>query len=304
MQNSEILKYCELNPREYTYIGIGSKNRYDNEKFTKEIDQIFPVFLDKVDTTIRIIHFDPRFEEQEFLKQYFSFRNIRKLDYTTWLSDDHRIEVIINPVYFDDTNFFYEMMKLMIKQKTKLVVQQYTGKELLETFKQLYVLFSHSEKEFIRANILFDFTYGEACHCDTPMLEYEPLIDTFGDFYNFTLLNEKEIYQLIGANSRIDKLIEKYVNSNLSRVLNENHVNYHKALRGESLMFHSTDYDANEKPQVIMNILLKRVQGILDVLNKLGKLSAEKKELFSRYSQNYLSMDVYKWYEQMTKLYK
>lgn len=306
MQNNDLYRHCYLEPREYTYIGIGSKNRYDDlTKFSKDIDQIFPVFLDKIQTTIRIIHFDPRFEEDNgFLEMYFERRNIRKVDTFIWLSEDQRIEVIINPVMFEDNNFLHRMMKLNIELETKLVVQQYTGRELGETFKLFYNSFLDMDKEYIEKNILFDFTYGDACHCDTPMLKYEPLVDKNGDFYNFTLFNEEKMFDHIGINSRMDDLIEKYVKSKLSRFLNETHVNYRKATRREEHMFSSQDYPSNAEPDVIMDILLTKVRSILDILKKLGKLTREKEEIFTRCSQNYLSTDLYKWYSEMTKLYK
>ena len=303
---NDLYRHCYLEPREYTYIGIGSKNRYDDlKKFTPNIDQIFPRFLDKIKTTIRIVHFDPMFEEDNgFLQKYFDLRNIRKVDTFIWLSEDQRIEVIINPIMLENTNLLHQMMKLNIELETKLVVQQYTGRELGKTFKDFYDSFSDVDQEYIEKNILFDFTYGDACHCDTPMLEYEPLVDKNGDFYNFTLFNEEKMFDHIGINSRMDSLIEKYVNSKLSRFLNETHVNYRKATRGEAHMFKSEDYASNAEPEAIMNILLKKVKGILDILKKLGKLTREKEEIFSTCSQNYLNTDLYKWYSEMTKLYK
>ena len=302
----DIHRHCYLEPREYTYIGIGSKNRYDDlKKFTPNMDQIFPRFLDKVTTTIRIIHFDPRFQEDNgFLKKYFELRNIRKVDDVIWLSDDQRIEVIIIPTMFENNNLLHQMMKLNVELETKLVVQQYTGQELGKIFKYFYDSFSDYDKEYIEKNILFDFTYGDACHCDTPMLDYEPLLDKNGDFYNFTLFNEEKMFHHIGLNLRMDSLIEKYVKAKLSRFLNETHVNYRKATRGEPHMFKSEDYASNAEPQLIMDILLKKVKSILDILKKLGKLTPEKEEIFFTCSQNYLTTDLYKWYAEMTKLYK
>jgi hypothetical protein len=71
-----LLQYCAANARDYTYIGIGSKNRTaDIYNFTPDMDQILPCFLDNVkDKTIRVIHFDPLFApeyDNGFLKRYF-----------------------------------------------------------------------------------------------------------------------------------------------------------------------------------------------------------------------------------------
>jgi hypothetical protein len=303
-----ILEYCNANTRDYTYIGIGSKNRYsDLEKFTSEIDQILPCFLATVTGTIRAIHFDPYFAPEHdngFLDIYFKAKGFDKIDEYMWMKPDHRIEVLIIPQKFDDQNFLYGMMQQAIKYSTKLVVQRYTGQELSELFKGLYSWFPENNKKYIRNNILFDITYGTDCHCMTNMKEHAPMTDPAGNFYNFLLYDETEILKSIGLLPKMDKFIVRYFTSKLSGILNENHVNYRKAIRGEPQMFPSNHYPADCPPQVIMNHLLFEVDVIVKILDKLGVLTDEKKQIYSIYSTNYMEIDMYNWYSAMTKLYK
>jgi hypothetical protein len=292
--------------RNYTYIGIGSKNRYsDLEKFTPEVDQILPCFLSTVPGTIRAIHFDPYFARQHdngFLDMYFKAKGFRKTDEYMWLTPDHRIEVLVIPYSFDDNKFLYRMIRQAIKYSTKLVVQRYTGHELVPLFKEIYSQYSDKDKRYIKNNVLFDITYGSDCHCMTNMKQYTPMLDKKGNFYNFVLYEEQEILDSIGISPNMDQLITKHYISKLSTVLNENHVNYRKAKRGEPHMFPSTKYLIDCPPQVIMDYLLSEVKSILQVLDKLGALTDEKKQIYRIYSTNYMDMDVYKWYSEMAKL--
>ena len=138
----------------------------------------------------------------------------------------------------------------------------------------------------------------------TNMKEHAPMIDKNGNFYNFVLYDEEEILNSIGIHPRMDLLIKKHYTAKLSKILNEHHLNYRKASRGEPLMFPSSEYPRDALPQTIMNYLLSEIQTILQILDKLGALTDEKKLIFSIYSTNYMEIDMYKWYTEMTKLYK
>ena len=298
--------YCKANPREYTYIGIGSKNRVNDVKeFHADIDQILPVFLNSVSKTIRAIHFDPFFAEQYdngFLSRYFTNKGFMRVD-GMWMSSDFRIEVIIVPHLLDDDFFLKKMMKQTIESNSQLVVQEYTGQELVPKFKHLYSQFSGPEKAYIEKNILFDVTYGTDCTCVTPMTKFAPIMKD-GYFLNFALYTEERMLNMIGVHPFMDQLIKKNVLKTLSRVLNEDHVNYRKAVRGEQLMFQSSNYSYNSSPEEIMTVLLKRIKDILNILEKLNALTQEKLDLFEKHSKNYRELDMYKWYTNMTTLYK
>jgi len=300
----DVLRYTDANPREYTYLGIGSKNRTnDLAKFTPDLDQILPCFLKDVKKTIRAIHFDPAFSnDYNFLTSYFKAKGFTN-DGNVWNSADFRIEVIICPRIFDlEDDFIRSLVTQTIQQKGQLVVQMFTGQELSNTFKKLYGQFEGRDKEYIRQNVLFDITYGTNCHCMTNMTEHAPMLDKNGKFYNFLLFNEVEMLQSIGLHPKMNKFIEIHIMKKLSTVLNEDHVNYRRAIRGEELLFRDKPYRAD--PEEIMLNLLMSVREILNILNKLGSLTEEKKALFETHSRNYRDMDMYKWYTNMTKLYK
>lgn len=301
----KIVDHCKYNHRDYTYIGIGSKNRVDNvEEFNADMDQILPCFLQKVQgKSIRCIHFDKAFSpeyDKGFLLKYFTSKRFKQTYDNVWLSADSRIEVIIMPEDLLEDVFLRRMIMLVMQFSGQMVVQMFTGKELVPMFKTIYNRFDDDAKEYIKKNVLFDITYGTDCHCMTPMTQYEPLVDKNGKFYNFVLLNELEMLKSIGLHPTMDKYIAIYFNKKLSKILNEEHVNYRKAIRGEPFLFPTQFTTAEE----IMNNLLVEVKSILNIQEKLGFLTDEKVRIFSECSKNYLEMDMYKWYTTMTKLYK
>jgi hypothetical protein len=301
----KILDHCKYNHRDYTYIGIGSKNRVDNvEEFNADMDQILPCFLQKVQgKSIRCIHFDKAFspeEDEGFLLKYSMSKRFKQTYDNVWLSADSRIEVIIMPEDLLDDVFLRRMIMLVMQFSGQMVVQMFTGRELVPMFKTIYNRFDDDAKEYIKKNVLFDITYGTDCHCMTPMTQYEPLVDKNGKFYNFVLLNELEMLKSIGLHPTMDKYIALYFNKKLSKILNEEHVNYRKAIRGEPFLFPTRFTTAEE----IMSNLLVDVKSILNIQEKLGDFTDEKRRIFSECSKNYLEMDMYKWYTTMTKLYK
>jgi hypothetical protein len=223
-----ILEYCNANPRDYTYIGIGSKNRYsDLEKFTPEVDQILPCFLSTLKNSTRVIHFDPYFAPQHdngFLEVYFKAKGFHNMGDYTWMSSDFRTEVMIIPQMFDDAKFLYKMIQQAINYDTQLVVQRYTGQELAPFFKEIYLKFSERDQNYIKKNVLFDITYGADCSCMTNMKEHAPMTDKNGYFYNFILYNEQEILDSIGVLPKMDRLIESYFKSKLAKSLKSHQV--------------------------------------------------------------------------------
>lgn len=301
----KILEHCKYNPRDYTYVGIGSKNRVHNvEEFNADMDQILPCFLQNVQgKSIRCIHFDKAFvpeQDNGFLVNYFISKKFKQTYDNVWLSNDSRIEVIIMPEDLLDDMFLRKLIMLIMQFSGQLVVQMFTGRELVPMFKTIYNRFDEDAKAYIKKNVLFDITYGTDCHCMTPMTQYEPLVDKNGKFYNFVLLDEVEMLKSIGVHPTMDKYIAIYFNNKLSKILNEEHVNYRKAIRGEPFLFPTPFTTAEE----IMNNLLVDVKSILNIQEKLGILTDEKRQIFSECSKNYLEIDMYKWYTTMTKLYK
>jgi len=301
-----IISYCNVNPRDYTYLGIGSKNRTsDLDAFTPALDQILPCFLNTVNGTIRVIHYDPQFApeyDNGFLSRYFARKGFIEIG-GVWTTPDFRIEVIIITEMFTQESLFTDFMKHAINTRSRLVVQAYSGIELGSMYKNLYMEFSLQDQEYIKDRVLFDITYGTDCNCGTDMTKYAPIEDSQGRFMNFLLYTQEEKLANIGRHPQLDKLIYKSVCYDLSKILNENSVNYRKALKKEPLMFRG-DYSHDASAEEIMAVLLNKVQNILSILDRLKMLTEEKKQLFAKCSSNYRDVDVYAWYSEMTKLYK
>ena len=306
----EIFKQVFNKNYDYTLINIGSSPRtLILDEFTSDADQLLPVFmldmLKNTDKSFYVVHIDPAFNYAgvpEFLNTYFTSKGYHKAG--GWMSSDGRVEVIIIPELFsfvDHNPIIHQLIKQTILCNTKLIVQQYSGPELLPEFEK----FLNSEfRDIILKNVLFDITYGADCHCMTPLTKHAPIFDKNGDFCNLAFYDEAHSIELIGIDKRIDKLIQTRILKKFSQILNDNHVNYRKAINGDTHLFPSALYSGKETPDKIMEILLGELSGYMRVLDKLGWITPEKKQIFSEYSTNYKSIDIYKWYSEMSKIYK
>jgi len=277
---SNVLEYSEANPREYTYIGIGSAPYLSLDKLDERWDQILPKFLieyiQSTDETIRVIHIDPEFNRHlEKMKEYFKNGNWKKqisleFEYDNsdemhiWRTNDHRIEIILIPDSFHHPNrwseednewFFQKYVNLTLKYKYKLVVQEYTGHELNDLRKKLYN--ECLDKETFKKKILIDVTYGNDCHCGTNLSKYRPFYDEYLDFYNMTLLTKQEMINIIGKNQDIDE---------------------------------------------IMHILQHELNQIFSVFEMLNLMSSEKKDLITILFQKYKEYDMYQWNQQILSI--
>lgn len=295
---------------DYTLFNIGSSPRtLKLDEFTPDVDQLLPVFmldiLKNTQKSFYIVHVDPAFNYPgvpEFLNTYFTSKGFHKDG--GWISSDGRVEVKIIPELFSfvtHTSIIHQLIMQTITNPIKLIVQQYSGPELLPEFEK----FLNSEfRDIILKNVLFDITYGADCHCMTPLTQHAPIFDKNADFCNLAFYDEAHSIELIGIDKRIDKLIRIRILKRFSQILNDNHVNYRKALNGDTHLFPSSLYSGKETPDKIMEILLKELSGYMRVLDKLDWLTPEKKQIFSEYSTNYKSIDVYKWYSEMSKIYR
>ena len=302
----DILRYTNVNRRDYTYIGIGTYYRFPNLKeYTEKYHQILPPFLNSIKgKTIRAINFDPAFSRDTgFLKEFFESKGY-VFDGLAWHSPDFQIEVLIISRTFE---FSDEFIKCMIRQamalKTQLVVQSYAGQEIMPEFVNLYNQFPKDEQEYIKRNVLFDFTYGKDCNCSTNMLEHSHILDKDGSFLNIAIYDEFDLLGSIGVHPRLDERIEDYMRKKISKILNDDHVNYRRSVKKEPLLFLDRGYDGSS-PELIMALLLERLEEALKILQRLGKLPGEKIQLFETHKKNYKDIGLHEWYSNMTQLYK
>jgi hypothetical protein len=298
---------CKYYPREYTYVGIGSANRTsDITAFNEDMDQILPLFLDDIFEPIRVIHFDPEFKKNtEFLKLYFYEKGFipSPREYNTWIRDD--MEVIIMDIPFvEDDGFMIDLIATTVDYMYKLVVQRFTGAELIPYFQTILDRYYPNNMEVLKY-VLFDMTYGTNCNCMTPMTRYRPIVDHKGNFYNLAFYSDESLLSLSGIDPMIDNLLLVRTKNNFSKTLNNHHVNYRKKSRGEEFMFPTCNmYNDASSLDEIMSALLEKLKVYMRIFRQLGYLTPEKEAIFTTCSNNYKDEDLYRWYCEMAKIYK
>lgn len=310
---SELIDYTSNNLRDYTYIGIGSAP--NTRPLNEHSDQILPVFLEDIirDTfkSIRVMHFDPKFElYMEYLHTYFGEKGYIYNDHDgmhIWKSKDNRIEIIINniEIYINHENdgFLEAMVKNILMNKNKLVVQQFTGGGLTEFHKYVYSCTTEINRELYKKNILFDITYGMNCSCGTDMAIYKPFYDEEGNFYNILLYTPAELISVLGKNPKIDEYIKNYYLIHYRYVIEGIQPDYRRRVQGLPLRGYQNKYSLDAPIETIMSIFRSEIYKIIDIFKILGMVSKEKEEKLEHLFTNYLEYDMYKWYTITVNLY-
>jgi len=306
---------------DYTYFGIGSAPRKTILKeFTAELDQIIPVFvmdiIKNTSKTIRIINMDPEFNKCiEFLHEYFASKNMDfEYDNTyegksmhIWKSKDDRIEVIIISEYLDNDRKLFGITNLAINTNTILVVQRYTGNDLIDIFKQIYNELSdrgEEKRKYIRERVLFDITYGEDCHCTTNMVNYKPIYDMNGNFHNILLYTPEELLEY-RDNPKIYNFAKKHYLNEYKKILGELQPEYRRKMQNIPLHGYKDKYDINNiTAEKIMDILENEVENILIIFGILNMINDETQAKLSDLFMNYKQIDMYEWYTIAVNLFK
>ena len=178
-------------------------------------------------------------------------------------------------------------------------MQEFTGTELTQTLKAAYEKTKDSSK--FKRDILFDITYGTACHCMTNMVKYKPLYNNNGDFINLLLSSDDEILSHIGASPEIDEFIKiRFVRKYLDLVNQQ--VDYRRRLQGNTVLFPCESYGDTSSPDVIMAYIKDNLRPILNVLDQLGMITSRKQGLLDNLFINYKDYDVYKWNDAMRNI--
>lgn len=282
------------------YVGIGScPHALSLDELTDEWDQILPVFIRK--TKAEIIHYDPMFEHRiEFMKLYFEDKGFTYMGNYQWTSPLHTVTLISKRIDHPEDDFILDAhIKEALRNDIKLVVQEFTGTELTQTLKAAYEKTKDSSK--FKRDILFDITYGTACHCMTNMVKYKPLYNNNGDFINLLLSSDDEILSHIGASPEIDEFIKiRFVRKYLDLVNQQ--VDYRRRLQGNTVLFPCKSYGDTSSPDVIMAYIKDNLRPILNVLNQLGMITSRKQGLLHNLFINYKDYDVYKWNDAMRNI--
>jgi Fe-S cluster assembly iron-binding protein IscA len=303
----------------FVYVGIGScPHARTLEEYTENWNQILPVFVKDVLrsklTPVHVLHFDPAFgyhkERVEFVDAYFKNTRlglVRIPETNTW--SNGRLSVTLSDKAFNHTDkflsaensddwFLENLATHCISVDAKLVVQEYTGKDLDLVLKAAFIK-SPFQKKF-KENVLFDITYGTASSCQTDMATYKPLYDARGNFYNLLLYTPAELKEYIGFDPMIDTYIKIYFTKQYNMILNNYHVDYRRRTRGETTLFKNDLYTDSSEPELIMDLLQAELCALLPVFRQLGVVSRDKNtqlhSLFETY-KSYTGNNLYRWYD-------
>ena len=309
----EILQQWVPVNKKYTYIGIGSAINCSLEQLNEKNDQIVPIFIRNLlaeKKSVFSIHFDPFFKldiMKEYFKERHSMMEFKDLGFA-WLWSNTQgpggHTVLICPKAFEhkqidrdvgsDDLFLMELISHCIASNKKMILQEYTGFDTACILKKLFAEFN--DKWRFKENILFDISYGADCGCQTDLTKYGPLTKRNGDFYNFLLYSESELLAVIGKDPMMDTLIYGYFKKKWIQVLNDNHVNYRRRLKGEDCLFRSDVYDTTEKPSIIMEYLQNQLVQMMVIFHRLGYIDDAKEKEFNALLDGFAEWDVYKWY--------
>ena len=281
-------------PKDFTYLGIGSAPHDPPDKISAAWDQVLPVFilelLENTSKTLRIIHYDPQFK-LDAMKLYFDLKNLglsMEIEENRWTWSNSRIEIIIVPQYLYHTSWHIsEIVNSVLETKGQLVVQEFTGHELSDVQKTLYD--NSTKKSLFKKKILFDITYGEACHCMTDMTKYKPLYKPDGDFFNFILYTPDEMKSVINISPQIDMLIFNYFYKEYKEILDGLHLMYRRNIK-------KAENATDEDPDELMRLLQSKLRDLFPIFRALHALTAEKEASLELLFTNYKDHVLYKGY--------
>jgi hypothetical protein len=284
------------------YIGIGSAPHCSFEQYTDRNNQMFPKFVREMGGNWTLINVDPMFDRENLVDKYFTSLGFIRSDYNQY--SNKNTDAIFLLQYMEDEQrnvFLIDIMKRVIAEKKRLVVQQYTGSELIPTFERILKLFPN-DQEYIRNNILWDITYGRDCCCMTDMSVWKPILTDTG-FFNLACMTDDEIVAQVGKDPRIDELISFKFKTEYRRLINVHHVNYRRRVKGMDNYTKTPEYTSNATPEEIMMIFSCLLYPVMKVLKRVSEISEEKYAQQMDMVNNYHLHDVYKWYSFMCGIY-
>lgn len=311
---SHFQQLLALKPFPFTYIGIGSNPHVRTlGELTDTLDQLIPCFVRETRLQRRVIHFDPAFDKNmTFIREYFItkyptlvYQGPIKNSYHSWTSPT--LEVLIVPeciqhmdqFHPENDDWFLEQMSEKCLNH-KLVVQDYSGQELLGTLRTAFK--KTSDPVTFKKNILFDITYGDAS-CMTDMAITRPIYDKNNNFINFTLYDDHEMLEVIGLSPELDRLIKRHFVKKFKSILNHHHVNYRRRVQGDTCLMLTSQYNDTTEPAFIMAVLQKELVDVFTIFHTLGLINEEKQALITHLMVNYTTYNMYDWNTQVNKLF-
>lgn len=305
-----------LPPRSFTYVGIGSCPHTTILSELNDVwDQLVPVFVRETLTPVRCIHFDPAFDYRiDFVKEYFAARHPglvysppnESRPYHTWTSPLLEVLAVSQSFTHVDTfnhgpddDWFLEELSEKVLATSKLVVQDFSGQYLTDTFKAAYK--KTSSPDAFKKNILFDITYGEAS-CSTDMSTTRPLYDKKGDFINFTFFSPEEMLSIWGYNPALDRITKNYFIKKFKAALDEHHGNYRRRVLGSTCLYKKDEYDDTSDPSLVMEVLQKELYKLFEIFTTMCIIKEEARAELDLLLKNYKTIDMYHWNNCVRKL--
>lgn len=286
-----------------TYIGIGScPHAATLDELTDEWDQMIPVFIR--DKNAQIIHYDPQFAKPErmaFLDQYFEARRFTKVSEQSWSSGPATVTLHAKAIYHpEDDGILHEYAEAAIAANRKLVIQEFTGTELVVTAKKLFS--QTTSRESFKRNVLIDITYGTDCNCGPNMVKYKPLYTQEGGFVNMLLYDEAETISYIGESTELNSLIKIYFMKKYLETVNMQ-VDYRRRLVGGTVLFPCDAYGDTSTPDQIMMHLQRKLRQLLHIFDSLGLMTRERWDNVELLFARYKIINVYDWNTKMRTLF-
>jgi hypothetical protein len=297
---------------DYTYFGIGTCPPA-SVKITMASDQIIPAFLlDEIEedphARYQIIHYDPCFLNNPRISEYMAasrYGFIQQSPYHWKTLSVPSIDMKVNPYEFNyEGDILVSLIKevLQTNKKAKLVVQDFTGKDIESYARSIYDEVSPQMKDQFRKQILFDITYGTDWGCQTDMTKYQPLLDASNDFFNPMLMSAEKQIKIVGKNRLLDKILLTRTVKQWKILLNDYHVDYRRRLRGEAVIKTCEFYDDKSEPAIIMDVLINELTALFYLLAELNPIIKYRELRFNELYEQYIEMDVYKWYSEMNSI--
>ena len=304
-----LLSDIEKSKYETIYIGIGtSARKYTLEEYDDDMNQLYPIFMRTLykDTQKLLVHFDEHFnskDQQEFIQVYLKSNEFQNITSGIWYSPKQKCKAIIvsNHLSIDERfDILNKISRTTLKTNAKIIAQEFTGRELVPSFKQLFQQeFSLKEKEILRNNIVWDITYGQDCHCMTPLTQYKPIMKDSQNFFNIWSYSNEELIKYINYSPETDKILYQYFYKQFRKIIDTHHVNYRRKLLGDTLLTPTNGYNENSSPTQIMDYIIKELDPMIRILFKLSSMTQIEKDSFTFKLISYKNYDPYKWYKEI-----
>lgn len=304
-----ILSDIEKSKYECIYVGIGtSARKFTLEEYDDDMNQLYPIFMRTLykDKQKLLVHFDEHFnsrEQQNFIELYLKSNDFHNITNGIWYSPKQQCKaIIVSNNLSDDERFdiLNKISRTTLKTNAKIIVQEFSGRELLPSFRQFFQQeFSLKEKEILRNNIVWDITYGQHCHCMTPLTQFKPIMKDSQNFFNIWSYSNEELIKYINYSPETDKILYQHFYKQFRKIIDTHHVNYRRKLLGDTLLTLSNAYNENSSPNQIMEYIIKELDPMIRILFRMSSMTQIQKDSFTFKLISYKNYDPYKWYKEI-----